>query len=220
MHNANPTLPEDKLILSIQPDEAGQRLDRYLATVLGDISRTGVQQLITDGMVLVNGRTSKSAYALRAGDEVQIYRIIPTLQPGKVKPQPLPLDIVYEDRDLLVVNKAAGMVVHPAPGHSEDTLVNALLAHCPELQGVGGGERTVERSRHSDAGGSGERMMSGTPWSHHSDAGGGNLRPGIVHRLDKDTSGLMIVAKNARTLAALTEQMKRHKIIKRYLALV
>ena len=107
------------------------------------------------------------------------------MQQETVKPQALPLEIIYEDADLLVVNKAAGMVVHPAPGHSDDTLVNALVARYPKLQEVGG-----------------------------------EMRPGIVHRLDKDTSGLLIVARNTRTLAALTAQMKRHEIVKRYLALV
>src|SRR5436305_4859717 len=140
--------------------------------------------MITDGLVLVNGRSSKPGYALRIGDEVRLPKATSKPSVSNAKPQPLPLDIVYEDRDLLVVNKAAGMVVHPAPGHTDDTLVNALLAYYPELQGVEG------------------------------------LRPGIVHRLDKDTSGLIIVAKNARTQAALIEEMKRRQIIKRYLALV
>jgi 23S rRNA pseudouridine1911/1915/1917 synthase len=169
----------------IQPDEAGQRLDRYLTSVLHPLSRTGVQQLIIDGAILVNGQPGKPGYALRPGDHVQALWTTPTVQQAAVKPQVLPLDIVYEDRDLLVLNKAAGMVVHPAPGHSEDTLVNALVARYPELQEVGS-----------------------------------DMRPGIVHRLDKDTSGLLIVARNTHTLAALIEQMKRHGIMKRYLALV
>ena len=170
---------------NIQPDDAGQRLDRYLVTRLDGISRTGVQQLISDGSVLVNGQTSKPAYALRSGDEVQVLKIMPENRSGNLKPRTLPLDIVYEDLDLLVVNKAAGVVVHPAPGHPDDTLVNALMAYYPDLKDAGA-----------------------------------DLRPGIVHRLDKDTSGLMIIAKNARTQAALVEQMKHHQIVKRYLALV
>jgi 23S rRNA pseudouridine1911/1915/1917 synthase len=168
----------------IGEDEAGQRLDRYLATQFGDVSRTTVQQMIGDGAVLVNGRTSKSSYTLRIGDEVWLAKRSAQFQTKSVKPRYLSLDIVYEDDDLLVVNKPAGMVVHPAPGHSDDTLVNAVLAYYPDLQGVEG------------------------------------LRPGIVHRLDRDTSGLILVAKNAHTQAALLEQMKQHQVVKRYLALV
>lgn len=170
-------------------EEAGQRLDRYLASALNGVSRTRVQQLIADGAVLVNGSPSKAGYALRVGDTVQLSRAsLLKPQASNLKPLYQSLDIVYEDSDLLVVNKAAGMVVHPAPGHHEDTLVNALLAYCPELRAVG-------RNRDEQ-------------------------RPGIIHRLDKDTSGLIIVAKNTRTLAALTDQMKRHEVVKRYLALV
>ncbi len=138
------------------------------------------------GSVFVNGRPGKASYALRVGDAVQVSRVSPPgSQSSNLQPLSYKLDIVYEDSDLLVVNKAAGMVVHPAPGHTDDTLVNALLAYRPELRDVGGQQR-----------------------------------PGIIHRLDKDTSGLIIVAKNTRTLAALTEQMQRHEVVKRYLALV
>jgi 23S rRNA pseudouridine1911/1915/1917 synthase len=186
MHNPKLSPTNDKRILSITADEAGQRLDRYLVSVLSDISRTRIQELIADGIVLVNGRPSKPGYALRAGDQVQVPLTPQPRQPSaNARPQYLPLDIIYEDEHLLVVNKAAGMVAHPAAGHQDDTLVNALLAYYPELRGVGGDQR-----------------------------------PGIVHRLDKDTSGLMIVAKNAQSQAALIEQMKRHEIVKRYLALV
>lgn len=171
-------------IQHIGVEQAGQRLDRFLVGLLKDVSRTTVQQLIAEGLVLVNEKPSKPGYALRVDDRVRILAFMsPT--PTEVKPQAIPLDIVYEDADLIVVNKAAGMVVHPAPGHYEDTLVNALLARYPELQGIGT-----------------------------------DMRPGIVHRLDKDTSGLIIVARNTRSLALLVEQMKRHEIIKRYLALV
>src|SRR5207253_8100668 len=122
---------------NIGEDEAGQRLDRYLAAKLGDVSRTTAQQLIMDGLVFVNGRASKSGYALRIGDEVRVPKGTSKPSTSSAKPQSsLPLDIVYEDRDLLVVNKAAGMVVHPAPGHADDTLVNALLAYYPDLLGV------------------------------------------------------------------------------------
>ncbi len=178
--------PNMPVLLNIQPQDAGQRLDRYLTSTLDGISRTGVQQLIAGGSVFVNGRPGKASYALRVGDAVQVSRVSPPgPQSSNLQPLSYKLDIVYEDSDLLVVNKAAGMVVHPAPGHTADTLVNALLAYRPELRDVGGEQR-----------------------------------PGIIHRLDKDTSGLIIVAKNTRTLAALTEQMQRREVVKRYLALV
>ena len=172
----------------VPPEHVGQRLDRYLVQVLETLSRSAVQQLIGDGSVLVNGSTSKAGYLLRVNDEVQILRATLPTSSKEVRPHALPLDIVYEDDDLLIVNKAAGMVVHPAPGHYDDTLVNALLARYPALQD----SMVVEE----------------------------DIRPGIVHRLDRDTSGLMIVAKNARTQAALMEQMQRHAVVKRYLALV
>jgi 23S rRNA pseudouridine1911/1915/1917 synthase len=185
MHSPDSLSPQSTSLLHIQPEQAGQRLDRYLAWALGDLSRTSIQQLISEGAVLVNGHPSKPGYNVRSGDEVQVIQATPKSQLGNVRPQALPLDIVYEDNDLLVINKAAGMVVHPAPGHTVDTLANAVLAHYPDLQETGD-----------------------------------DIRPGIVHRLDKDTSGLIIVAKNRRTQAALVEQMKQHKVIKRYLALV
>ncbi len=185
MHKSDPLLTHQKRALSIQADEVGQRLDRYLASVLKGVSRTKVQQLIERGAVLVNGHSSKPGYALRTGDEVQILSLKPNNRAGTIKPRQLPLDVVYEDHDLLVVNKAAGMVVHPAPGHHEDTLVNALLTRYPDIQ-----------------------------------KDGADQRPGIIHRLDKDTSGLIIIARNAATQAALVDQMKHHEIVKRYLALV
>jgi 23S rRNA pseudouridine1911/1915/1917 synthase len=180
-----PTLSDDRRIVSVSSEDVGQRLDRYLTTILSDQSRTTVQQLITNGSALVNGQKSKPGYMLRDGDEIQISSTAPAANAVPARPTAIHLDIVYEDQDLLVVNKPAGMVVHPALGHYDDTLVNALLAYLPALQ-------------ESDE----------------------SLRPGIVHRLDKDTSGLIIVAKNARSQAALLEQMQRHAIIKRYLALV
>ncbi len=172
----------------IELEHVGQRLDRYLVLALDNLSRTAVQQLIAEGSVLINGHVSKPGYQLRAEDEVQLLRVTPLAPPKEVRPQEIPLDIVYEDDDLLVVNKAAGMVVHPAPGHYDDTLVNALLARYPALQD----SIVVEE----------------------------DIRPGIVHRLDRDTSGLLIVAKNGHTQAAMMEQMQRHEVVKRYLALV
>lgn len=185
MHKHNTELPQERRLLAIQADEVGLRLDRYLTSVLTGVSRTTIQQLIVDGTVLVNGRPSKPGYALRSGDEVQVFSLKQKNIIAGVKPHLLPLDVVYEDKDLLVVNKAAGMVVHPAPGHHDDTLVNALLARYPDIQ------------------------RDGT-----------EQRPGILHRLDKDTSGLIIVARNAATQVALAGQMKRKEIVKRYLALV
>lgn len=170
---------------TIDAEQVGVRLDRFLVAQLDDISRTGVQQLIAEEAVLVNGKPSKPGYALRLNDDLHVLRTTPSAPPSQVTPQSLPLDIIYEDADLLVINKPVGMVVHPAPGHYDDTLVNALLAHYPQFQEMGE-----------------------------------NLRPGIVHRLDRDTSGLLIVAKNTRTQTALVEQMKQHEIEKRYLALV
>ena len=185
MHKINSESSQDNRTLSIQAGEEGIRLDRYLTSVIIGMSRTVVQQLIVDGAVLVNGHTSKSGYMLRSGDEVQVFSLNTHHKPINIKPQSLPLDIVYEDKDLLVVNKAAGMVVHPAQGHYDDTLVNALIARYPDIQ--------RENSEQ---------------------------RPGIIHRLDKDTSGLIIIARNVATHSALAEQMKRHQIVKRYLALV
>ena len=185
MHKISHETSQESLTLSIQAREAGIRLDRYLTSILTGISRTTVQQLIVDGEVLVNGHMGKSGYTLRIRDEVQVMSLNMQNKGANIKPQSLPLDVVYEDKDLLVVNKAAGMVVHPAPGHHDDTLVNALIARYPDI--------TREDSE---------------------------MRPGIIHRLDKDTSGLIIIARNAATHSALVDQMKRHEIVKRYLALV
>src|SRR5258708_6362814 len=137
MYNPNSIGDNTQLIHQIQSDEVGQRLDRYLASILKNISRTGIQQLINDEQVFVNEKRSKPGYALRLNDEVRILQAIPSSQQKDFAPQVISLDVVYEDSDLLVINKAAGMVVHPAPGHHEDTLVNALLARYPELKGIG-----------------------------------------------------------------------------------
>src|SRR5215475_9649787 len=158
----------DEQQLTIESEQVGMRLDRYLTSLLKDLSRTSVQQLISEAAVLVNDKSVKAGYALRLHDTIHIMRTITSAPQNNVIQQTLPLEIVYEDADLLVVNKAAGMVVHPAPGHHDDTLVNALLARYAEL-----------RVNESD------------------------VRPGIVHRLDRDTSGLLIVAKNMHTQAAL-----------------
>jgi 23S rRNA pseudouridine1911/1915/1917 synthase len=170
---------------TVESDQVGMRLDRYITSLMKDLSRTSVQQLIAEEAVLVNDKPTKAGYTLKLHDIIQMLRTAPSAPQKTIVQQALPLEVVYEDADLLVVNKAAGMVVHPAPGHHDDTLVNALLARYSELH-------VTEEDQ----------------------------RPGIVHRLDRDTSGLLIVAKNKQTQAALVEQMKRHEVVKRYLALV
>ena len=179
---ANPeTIPQESQTWNVQPEQVGQRLDRYLVPLLGNLSRTTIQHLIDDASVFVNGRASKPGYVLRDGDKVQVLHTNPSMSQKSIIAQALPLDIIYEDEDLLIVNKAAGMVVHPAPGHADDTLVNALLARYPDMQE----DMELEEE---------------------------DVRPGIVHRLDKDTSGLLIVAKNKQTQAALIEQMKQQEV--------
>lgn len=171
-------------IRTLKVAEGGERLDRYVAAALDGLSRTAVQRLIDAGDIVVNGKSDMAAaYRLRSGDEVMIR--IPDPQPVELIPEAIPLDVVYEDSSLLVINKPAGLVVHPGAGHGSGTLVNAVLAHAPDLSGVGG-----------------------------------ELRPGIVHRLDKDTSGLLVVAKHDSALQALQQQFKRRSVEKRYTALV
>lgn len=172
----------DTTIFTIDPTDAGERLDRYVARQMADLSRSYAQHLIGEGLITVNRRPARAGTALRAGDVVAV--VIPPPQPISVLPEALPLTIVYEDADLVVVNKAAGMVVHPAPGHPNGTLVNALLARYPDL--------TV----------------------------GGEVRPGIVHRLDQGTSGLLVVARNDHAMRHLTEQQRNRAMTKIYLALV
>lgn len=169
--------------LVLAADRSGERLDAYLARAVPDLSRSHAQKLIEAGRVLVNGRPAKAALRLAPGDEVRVH--LPEPQPVTPAPEPIRLEVVYEDADLIVVNKPAGLTVHPAPGHPSGTLVNALLAHCPDLSGING-----------------------------------ELRPGIVHRLDKDTSGLLVVAKNDRAQLALSEQFAGREVLKAYLALV
>jgi 23S rRNA pseudouridine1911/1915/1917 synthase len=169
--------------LTVPPEEAGVRLDRYLTGVLGGQSRSQIQRLIKDGRVTVAGRTVAANRAVRAGEQIAVE--IP--EPATAAPQAedLDVDIVYEDPDVVVVNKPAGMVVHPAAGHSQGTLVNALLHEVKDLSGIGG-----------------------------------ELRPGIVHRLDRGTSGLMVVAKHDRAHAELARQFHDREVEKEYVALV
>jgi len=165
-------------------DRAGERLDVFVARRRPQLTRSRAQRLIDHGFVTVDGRLpAKAGAKLAAGQRVRV--IVPPPEPVDLEPEPIPLRIVYEDDDLLVVDKPAGLPVHPSAGHSRHTLVNAVLAHCPELSGVGGQQR-----------------------------------PGIVHRLDKDTSGLIIVAKNDAAHLSLSRQLKERKVEKTYLALV
>ena len=171
----------DELIVSA--DEAGVRIDRYLTSVLGGQSRSQVQRLIKDGKVTIAGQAVPANRVVRAGETIAVE------VPAPVSPTPQPedhdLDIVYQDSDLVVVNKPAGMVVHPAAGHAQGTLVNALLHEVDDLSGIGG-----------------------------------ELRPGIVHRLDRGTSGLMVVAKNDRAHTELARQFHDREVEKEYVALV
>lgn len=172
------------LHLPISAADAGQRLDRWLARVLPDQSRSEVQRWVKEGIVLVDGMTAKASHRLEPGQTVQV-DLPPSKAPSQLQGEAIPLSIVYEDDNLLVIDKPAGMVVHPAPGHVAGTLVNAVLHHCPTLAGVGS-----------------ER------------------RPGIVHRLDKETSGLILVAKNDGAHRDLQAQFKARTVEKEYLALL
>ena len=170
--------------LSFRIEQRVPRLDAYLAAAHPAISRSRWKQLIEAGHVLLNGvAVRKSNTALSSGSELRCD--LPEPEPVGLVATDIPLAILYEDADLIVLNKPAGLVVHPAPGHAADTLVNALLHHCSDLQGIGG-----------------------------------ELRPGIVHRLDKDTSGVLVVAKNEAAVAALVAQFSSHSVQKEYLALV
>ncbi|KPL82596.1 hypothetical protein SE15_10805 [Thermanaerothrix daxensis] len=161
-----------------------ERLDKVLVQKLPEFSRARLQSLIKDGKVSLNGRVvTKTGFAVQPRQQIQI--LLPPPEPSSLQPEPIPLDIVFENGDLLIINKPAGMVVHPSPGHAQGTLVHGILAYHPDLEGVGG-----------------ER------------------RPGIVHRLDKDTSGLLLVAKNDRAHRWLQEQFRNRQVQKTYLALV
>lgn len=164
-------------------DVGGSRLDRFLATSLADLTRSYVKRLIDEGFVTVNGQEVKPSHNLKAGDRIKV--LVPEPTATELLPQAMPLSIVYEDADLLVIDKPAGLAVHPGPGHPDSTLVNAVLAHCPDLAGIRG-----------------------------------TVRPGIVHRLDKDTSGLIMVAKNDLSQLGLAKQIKDRTITKNYLAVV
>jgi len=164
-------------------DRPDVRLDRYVSEQCPELSRTYAQRLIADGYITVNDRLAKASLKLSIGDRLRV--VIPPTAPSPLSPEAIPLNIIYEDDDLLVVDKPAGLAVHPAPGHPGHTLVNAILSHFPRLADV------------SDS-----------------------LRPGVVHRLDKDTSGVMLVAKNKTAQANLSDQFKAHSVHKTYLVLV
>lgn len=161
----------------------GERLDAFLALRQSTVSRSRIQRLIEGGQVTVDGRPSKPSLRVVTGQTVVLELPDPT--PTRLRPQQIPLSVVHEDEGIIVIDKPAGMAVHPAPGNEDCTLANAILAHSPDLEGIGG-----------------------------------ELRPGIVHRLDKDTSGLIVVAKNERAHANLSEQFKQRTVKKVYLGLV
>jgi 23S rRNA pseudouridine1911/1915/1917 synthase len=170
--------------LTVEKSLPSGRLDRFLGEKFPAASRGALQRLIEEGHIRVNGQTVKPTYHPRAGDQIEVHW--PEAKPAKAQPEKIPLDVLFEDKSLLVVNKPAGLVVHPAAGHEEHTLVNALLHHCKgSLSGIGG-----------------------------------VARPGIVHRLDKETSGCLVVAKNDETHIALAEQFAAREVHKIYHALV
>lgn len=171
-------------LLEVPVENAGQRVDKLLADALEDMTRSAIQNLLEEGLVTCQGKPLSKSAKLKPGDRILVE--LPEVRPLEVLPEAIPLEIVYEDTDLLVVNKPKGMVVHPAPGHGEGTLVNALLYHCGDsLSGING-----------------------------------VARPGIVHRIDKDTSGLLIVAKNDFSHTRLAEQIQAHTFTREYSAVV
>ena len=167
----------------VEEELEGERLDAFLADMMAELSRTAIKELITSGQVWVDGQIRKPSYRLKEGEEVLIN--LPEARPVSIEPQNLPLEIIYQDQDIAVVNKPKGMVVHPAHGNWDHTMVNALLYHIKDLSGING-----------------------------------QLRPGIVHRLDKDTSGVMVVAKHDQAHRSLAEQIKEHSMKREYQALV
>lgn len=168
----------------VKKEEAGKRIDAYISNKDDEISRTAVQRLIEEESVLVNGKNTKASYKVQENDEIEIQEVKP--KEIELKAQEIPLEVIYEDDDIIVINKPKGLVVHPAAGNLDGTLVNAIMAICKDsLSGIGG-----------------------------------EIRPGIVHRLDKDTSGILIVAKNDMAHINISEQIKNHETEKTYVALV
>ena len=170
--------------VKVNEENVGKRIDSFIPMVQEDISRSMVQKLIEQKNIKVNGKETKHSYKLKLNDEIEIF--VPEAKEINLKAQDIPLNVIYEDNDIIVINKPKGMVVHPANGNPDGTLVNAVMNKCKDsLSGIGG-----------------------------------EIRPGIVHRLDKDTSGAIIVAKNDKAHIALSEQLKNHEVKKTYLALV
>ncbi len=168
----------------VAPEEAGVRIDRYLSDQCQDISRSYLQKLLKEQSVLVEEKPVKSNYKVNAGDRISL--TLPEIREPEIMPEEIPLDIVYEDKDIILINKPKGMVVHPAAGHYSGTLVNGLMSHCrSELSGING-----------------------------------VMRPGIVHRIDMDTTGVLIVCKNDMAHNSISEQLKEHSITRRYAAIV
>lgn len=172
---------EEKL-LKVQKEMQNKRIDKLLSDEF-DISRSRIQSMIKDDQILVNGKSTKANYKVNENDQIKLFDT--TCEELKVEKEDIDLDIVYEDEDVIVINKERGMVVHPAPGNLKHTLVNALMYHCDDLSGING-----------------------------------VLRPGIVHRIDKDTSGLLIVAKNDQAHLSLSNQLQAKEVSRKYLALV
>ncbi len=174
----------ERRTLCVPPEAAGGRVDAWLAAQAEDLTRSAVQRLLEDGRITCAGAPLSKNYRLRGGETLELS--LPEPEPAELQPQAIPLDVVYEDADVIVVNKPKGLVVHPAPGHPDGTLVNALLYHCGDsLSGVGGA-----------------------------------LRPGIVHRIDRDTSGLIIAAKNDFAHQGLAAQLQDHTLARTYECLV
>lgn len=185
-HGADAPAPPEgtrRVTRKVEPADAGARLDVWVTRAARLTSRAAAQRLIAQGNVLVDGAPATKHHIVHARETVEVN--VPPPEPSGVEPQDIPIDVRYEDEHLIVLSKPAGLVVHPAHGHADGTLVNALLAHTDDLAGIGGVER-----------------------------------PGIVHRLDRDTSGLMLVAKNDRAHASLAAQLKDRTLVREYLALV
>lgn len=170
--------------LKVEENLAGQRLDKVVTELDNELSRVSTQRLIEEGNILLNGKVPKASYKVNLGDVIYINK--PEAKEISLKAEDIPIDILYEDNDIIVVNKQKGMVVHPAIGNPDGTLVNAIMNHCKDsLSGIGG-----------------------------------EIRPGIIHRLDKDTSGVLIIAKNDKAHIDVSEQIKNRTVKKTYIALV
>ena len=174
----------NEIVMEITPEMEGERIDKCISNYLESLSRSYIQKIIKDGTAYVNDVVVKANYKVKVDDKVQFE--IPDCEEPDIPPQDIPLDILYEDKDILIVNKPKDMVVHPAPGHYEGTLVNAIMFHCKdELSGING-----------------------------------VLRPGIVHRIDKDTTGSIIICKNDEAHRKIAQQLKEHSITRKYRAIV